>query len=185
MMIANIINSLMEPFDPKTEPLIPLVIIDELGALGKISAMEHINMLAGNGCQLMLVCQQLQKLKQIYGEEGVGTILSACETKICFHCDDPYTQAALSDLGGVKGAWVNSWHKVAGTPTKHEHQQSVPLIRPQDIGSLKEGEAFVWMKYAPPVKAYLPGYFDRKAWPDLDGKWDENTTLPMNQRSAA
>ena len=190
-LINNAINSLMASEPGPDTPLTPLIIIEEMAQLGKIAAVENsINMAAGNGLQYMMVFQQLSKMRDAYGQEGVGTILDACDVKLCFCSEDGYTQEYMSNLGGMKGEWVKSFHDerpgVSKTGQFANHtQQSVPLIRPQDIRDLKKGELFAWIKHAPPVKLSAPGYFDTDAWPELRGKWDVNSTLPMNQRSAA
>lgn len=186
MMVASAINALMKTHPSPDAPLVPVIAIEEMAQLGEIPAIINtINMAAGNGIQFMLVVQQLSKLLKTYGEEGIGTILDACDVKLCFCSEDEYTQERLSNQGGVKGAWVKNWTRdPEGKMVKHENAQSVPLVRPQDIRALQKGEAYCWIKHAPPVKLLCPGYFKEDEWPDLRGRWDENTILPMNQRAA-
>lgn len=183
-LVSNCLNSLMEDYHPEQAPLVPLVVIEEMPQLGRIDAiLSQINMAAGNGMQYLMVGQQLSKFRDVYGEDGLNTILDACGVKICFCSEDPYTQDILAGQAGEKGEWVDSWTRDnAGAPVRHRHQRSLPLIRPLDIRNLPQGRAITWVKHAPPIYTDVPGYFDEVAWPGLRGKYDVNTTLPMNQR---
>lgn len=77
-----------------------LLLIDEFPALRKIEIIQHgLGYLAGYGIKLMLICQDLLQLYDLYGENQ--TIIAGCHVRIAYAPADDTTAKRLSEMTGT------------------------------------------------------------------------------------
>ena len=74
-----------------------------------------------------------------------------------FQPQDLKTAAYLSERSGLTAREHSSWSWSGRTPSFSGNQQSMPLLLPQAVRGLGEGEALIFSHVANgPVRAFLP-----------------------------
>jgi type IV secretion system protein VirD4 len=88
-------------------------------------------------------------LAERYGWDAVNTLLTTTAYKVIFGQNNPQTQKMLSDMIGqttrrrVSRSRAVGMGALIGRSTRSENLEGVPLIRPEEIGTLKFGRQLV------------------------------------------
>jgi type IV secretory pathway TraG/TraD family ATPase VirD4 len=78
-----------------------LVAIDELPAIGLKNIADYLATCGGYGITLLLYVQSISQLKELYGREGTGAILSNCAHQVWYPPTEYETAETMSRLYGM------------------------------------------------------------------------------------
>lgn len=150
-----------------------LMVLDEFTTAsgGRLPAIENaFGLAAGYGVQLWLIVQNLSQLSKIYGETGVENFMSGAEVMQWFGTNDMYTAKKLSDQLGRRGR-----------RTKDRIELGSPLLTPQQVMALSDGEQIITLAGVGGTKAMRAPYYGfparrvwREDWPDFSGLYDRD-----------
>jgi len=154
-----------------------LFLIDEMPALGRLSAIEQAyGLMAGYGMQLHGICQNLSQLKTAYGE-GFETFIANSGMVQYLGSSDHMTSDYFSKLCGVTTVWNASTafaraigitrgkdtsHSDSTTETDTATGTQRQLIYPDELRRLPEDKQLLLIGNMNPIIA------DRHAWFDDD-----------------
>ncbi|MEL6777773.1 MAG: type IV secretion system DNA-binding domain-containing protein [Cyanobacteria bacterium J06597_16] len=125
----------------RKEPLI--IALDELPTLYLPDLPKWINEFRSNGFVALLGYQNFAQLQHIYGRELSKALFAACGTKVFFNPKDRETAQEFSSYLGEKEVRYHTKSRSHGRnfSTSHsEHCQKVPLLTPDQILKLDQGE---------------------------------------------
>jgi type IV secretion system protein VirD4 len=120
-------------------PAVPaLFVLDEFTQLTNLPELPALVQLGrSQGVRMMLMAQDLGSISATYGSEAAGALWSNCRTKLLL--------PGISELELLERA-----SKLAGTATLHRKEASTteavasqPLLHPDDIRRLKDGQALL------------------------------------------
>ncbi len=120
-------------------PAVPaLFVLDEFTQLTNLPELPALVQLGrSQGVRMMLMAQDLGSISATYGSEAAGALWSNCRTKLLL--------PGISELELLERA-----SKLAGTATLHRREASTteavasqPLLHPDDIRRLKDGQALL------------------------------------------
>ena len=125
----------------RKEPLI--IALDELPTLYLPDLPKWINEFRSNGFVALLGYQNFAQLQHIYGRELSKALFAACGTKVFFNPKDRETAQEFSSYLGEKDVRYHTRSRTRGqhgSSSRSEHYQKVPLLTPDQILKLDQGE---------------------------------------------
>ncbi|MFQ5401802.1 MAG: type IV secretory system conjugative DNA transfer family protein, partial [Anaerolineae bacterium] len=147
-----------------------LVAIDELPAVGLRNIADYLATCGGYGITLLLYVQSLSQLKELYGQEGAGAILSNCAHQVWHPPTEYETAEFMSRLYGIT-LKVNPAHstsrgsrretgKEGRTHTQTNHNQGASWswreraeLLPSQVMSLSNDQVLVSTRMSGPESA--------------------------------
>lgn len=124
----------------------------------------------GQGVRFVIVAQDTGQLVERYGKTGFDTIMTTTAYKVVLTQNHPETQATISRMIGNTTRRRVSRSTQAGASgllnrtSKSESLEGVPLVRPEDLGSMRQGNQYViaqeFMRH--PIRSKSAFYF--KVW---------------------
>lgn len=126
---------------PRQEPLV--IALDELPTLYLPDLPKWINEFRSNGFVSLLGYQNFAQLQHIYGRELSRALFAACGTKVFFNPKDRETAQEFSGYLGDKEARLFTRSRSQGrygSSSRSEQVQRVPLMTPDQILKLDQGE---------------------------------------------
>ena len=174
-LITNVIYSLISRSTDeaaKTPPL--LLLLEEFSALKKTAAIpEAYDRGAGMGIQIMTVVQAFSQIRERYGKESLATFLQNTDYLVAFSQSDNEAREMLANMVGKETRTRLSRSESKGGEGFSEGLEGVPLILPQDWGSIPFGEHRVLVKqfHNRPIRAKTPFAFK-------DAKYKKFMSLP-------
>lgn len=123
----------------------------------------------GQGVRFVIVAQDNGQLIERYGKTGFDTIMTTTAYKVVLTQNHPDTQAMISRMIGntTRRRRSKSTQHGAGLLARSSESVSlegVPLVRPEDLGSMRQGHQYViaqeFMRH--PIKCRTAFYF--KSW---------------------
>ena len=141
-----------------------LFLCDEFANLGPAhSILKSVALYRSAGLKAWLLVQNLGQLKRLY-DEGWTEILSLCRTKQFFKVaqGDKETAVLVSEATGDMTALNPSWNPEQ--QARSIGQTGVPLIRPEDVPRLPDGEQIIFSGNLPAIKAKLVSFRSRRDW---------------------
>jgi type IV secretion system protein VirD4 len=150
-----------------------LVLLDEFQNLGKLeNALTVATVLGGFGIPTWFFVQSLRSLDNVYTREGRQTLVNAARAQIFLGAQDPEDQKYVSDLLGQKKEIVKdksqSWRpmEAARQYSIQEKLQTMPLMRPDEVGSLRDDLAIIKLRGRAPIMSLRNNYYaDKKLAP--------------------
>lgn len=144
-----------------------LFMLDEFAQLGRLSTIASAMSIArGYGIQLWPFLQDLNQLKDIYGEHGYETFISQREALTLFPPKDLTTAKYFSELFGQRTVERES-HTISGDGeggvrgSINTSIQDFPLIRPQALMSMRERHMIcIVAPINQPIRALAKNYDD-------------------------
>jgi len=125
----------------RKEPLV--IALDELPTLYLPDLPKWINEFRSNGFVALLGYQNFAQLQHIYGRELSKALFAACGTKVFFNPKDRETAQEFSSYLGEREVRYHTRSRSRGqhfSSSRSEHYQKVPLMTPDQILKLDQGE---------------------------------------------
>lgn len=136
--------------------------VPEMPALNIVTRGPAIG--RGQGVRFMIIAQDNGQLIERYGKTGFDTIMTTTAYKVVLTQNHPETQAMISRMIGNTTRRRFSTSSQRGTLFKGSSSESlegVPLVRPEDLGSMRQGHQYViaqeFMRH--PIKCQSAFYF--------------------------
>ncbi|MBD5502208.1 MAG: type IV secretory system conjugative DNA transfer family protein [Lachnospiraceae bacterium] len=129
-----------------------LMILDELGRLGKIENLKNLLSLGrSSGISVNMAFQDMSQLEATYSKEGARTIINLSEVTCIFSCRDIETTKTLSYWGGEYREEKISHNRSAllhqGDGKQHISEEYRKILDISDIQSLrKSGEVILFVE---------------------------------------
>lgn len=156
----------------------PLLLLDELAALGRLDALvQGIGYLRAY-TRTLLVLQDLGQLRRIYGHDGAGSFLAASGCQVAFNVNDNATAHELADAVGrttVYSRSQGSSHAAAAVLAHHRQDGTAESGRylhdPAEMRRMRPRDCIVLMggAVAFPIRARKIRYYAERQW---RGRWD-------------
>ncbi|MAW89414.1 MAG: hypothetical protein CMJ42_23075 [Phyllobacteriaceae bacterium] len=157
----------------------PLVLLDECQALGRLDALERSVGYLREYAHLMLIFQDLGRMRALYGEDGADSFVAASGAQVLFGVNDLRTARDMAEILG---------HKTVQTRSEGQSQANTDLLRRQDQAGISEAgrllldaseilrlphnRAIVRMNTVrAPIKARKVRYFKENRWAGLWKDW--------------
>lgn len=142
--------------------------LDEFLALGRMSPIEEgLRYLAGYGVKLWLFIQDLPKMRQVYGADGMGTFMANCQARMFFGTQDHETAQLISDMLGEETIITRAYKDGEVTPQLAGRAAATPST----IRELPKDRAFLWLSNLPPIGLQLTPYFENDYFKDVYEPW--------------
>ena len=150
----------------KDEPYEVLFLIDEFAMLGAMPTLQKgLALLAGYNIRIVLICQGLGQLEEIYGRQGTEGILQNCALQIFFASNDDSTTHYISNRLGTKTVQVKSrsqsqdWKTTTSTSYVPR-----PMLPPEEVRRLHPKRAIIFKETARPVLADKIRYYQERCF---------------------
>jgi type IV secretion system protein VirD4 len=147
-------------------------ILDEFIRLGRIDPIIEMPSV-GRGYKLnaIFIAQDLEQVAKVYSREDLSTIESNTAYKIILQQNNFMTAERFSKLIGNETSTRISTSRNSNTKLLHANQnksfsdEGLPLVRPEVILNLKEGEAILLVKgyFNRPIKTKIPYFFEDRS----------------------
>lgn len=159
LIVTAILQPLLKDTAPAKVPV--LLMLDEYPALAEGDGFpiiaRNMAMFRGYGIKLWSVWQDLSQAERIYGRHWESFAANAGVLQ-SFQPQDLKTAAYLSERSGITAREHSNWSWSGKTPSFSGTQQGMPLLLPQAVRALGEGETLIFSHAAAagPVRALLP-----------------------------
>ena len=178
----------------RREPLI--IALDELPTLYLPDLPKWINEFRSNGFVALLGYQNFAQLQHIYGRELSKALFAACGTKVFFNPKDRETAQEFSSYLGEKDVRYHTRSRTRGqhgSSSRSEHYQKVPLLTPDQILKLDQGECvFINPAYRGGGEASVPVRLKVKISQQEDKRqarsvelWHQSVRQSLSDRTAS
>lgn len=178
----------------RKEPLI--IALDELPTLYLPDLPKWINEFRSNGFVALLGYQNFAQLQHIYGRELSKALFAACGTKVFFNPKDRETAQEFSSYLGEKDVRYHTRSRTRGqhgSSSRSEHYQKVPLLTPDQILKLDQGECvFINPAYRGGGEASVPVRLKVKISQQEDKRqarsvelWHQSVRQSLSDRTAS
>lgn len=144
-------------------------IIDEAGSLSMPTLASSLNFYRKALLRCLLIYQDIQgQTEKTLGKANTSQIMAACKLKVGMGLQEPETLEMFSKLCGTQSIATVSMNnrpqqgKAAAEVHNTYGHQGVPLLRPEDIRTMKE--ILVVGGSIPPLLLNKVPYWQRKAW---------------------
>lgn len=140
-----------------------LFVLDEFPAIGRVSAIvKRSGIVAGFNLQFLTIFQNRSQIKEIYGEHGTTSLLSAHPCKL-IHAPDDHKDAI--DYEGMLGTYTPKSRSVSrnsgrASVTESESDTRRPLMMAQELETMPVDEQVIWLKGERPIRCKKPFYFN-------------------------
>ena len=145
------------------------MLIDEFPMLGRMNTLtKGLALLAGYNIRIVLICQGLGQLQEIY-HQGTEGVLQNCALQIFFASNDDSTTNWVSRRLGQRTVKVQSRNQgqdlaAATTSTSYVGR---PLMAPEEVRLLRETKAIIFKEKQRPVLADKIRYYTDKRFTTL------------------
>jgi type IV secretion system protein VirD4 len=155
LVITCCLQKLIRDAVPGRVPV--MLMLDEFANLGHLPMIENtMALMRGYGVKMWSVFQDLSQLKAIYGERWESFISNAGVVQ-AFAPQDIQTAAYLSERSGLTAREHTNWSWSGRSPSFSGNQQGMPLLLPQAVRGLGNGETVIFSHVANgPVRAFAP-----------------------------
>jgi type IV secretion system protein VirD4 len=141
-----------------------LLMLDEFTALGRLDFMHRgIGFFRGYGVRVFLSIQSLEQLFQIYGQhQSIG---ANCGVQIAYGANDVATAQLLSEMTGRRTVEYQRQSRnrgsglFGGRGSESEGEAGRPLLTPDEVRRLPEGEALVYVAGCAPIRGARVPYW--------------------------
>jgi type IV secretion system protein VirD4 len=141
-----------------------LLMLDEFTALGKLDFMHRgIGFFRGYGVRVFLSIQSLEQLFQIYGpHQSIG---ANCGVQVAYGANDVATAKLLSEMTGTRTVEYRRESRnrgsglFGGRRSESEAEAGRPLLSPDEVRRLPEGEALVYVAGCAPIRGARVPYW--------------------------
>jgi type IV secretion system protein VirD4 len=139
-----------------------LFMLDEFTALGKLDFMHRgIGFFRGYQIRVFISIQSLEQLFQLYGpHQSIG---ANCAVQIAYGANDVATAKLLSEMTGKRTVEYRreSWSRnlLGGRRSESETETGRPLLSPDEIRRLPDGEALIYVAGCAPIRGERVPYF--------------------------
>lgn len=150
-----------------------LLLLEEFTSLKRTEAVpEAYDRGAGMGVHVMTVIQAFSQIQEKYGREALDTFLQNTDYIAAFAQGDKNSREMLADMVGKETRMRYSRSDGGRGDSFSENLEGVPLILPQDWGSLKLGEHRVLVKrhHNRPIKARSEFAYQDRRYKNLLGQ---------------
>ena len=143
-------------------PAAVLLMLDEFTALGKLDFMHRgIGFFRGYGIRVFLSIQSLEQLFQIYGQhQSIG---ANCGVQVAYGANDVATAKLLSEMTGRRTVEYRRQSRnggfFGGRRSEGEVEAGRPLLSPDEVRQLPEGEALVYVAGCAPIRGARVPYW--------------------------
>ncbi len=150
----------------KNKPYLPMfVFLDEFANIGKINDFSLlITTLRKRKVSLSIILQDIMQLENLYGQADASVILNGgCASKIFF---PGLSHKTCEDLSRTLGTQTVKYEEpgLTGSNSNRMREMGVPLMRPEEIATMKSSQAiFVHSNLKPVlIKKVKPWFKNRK-----------------------
>jgi type IV secretion system protein VirD4 len=139
-----------------------LLMLDEFTALGKLDFMHRgIGFFRGYRVRVFISIQSLEQLFQIYGpHQSIG---ANCGVQIAYGANDVATAKLLSEMTGKRTVEYRRESRnrgiFGGRRTESEAEAGRPLLSPDEVRRLPDGEALIYVAGCAPIRGERAPYF--------------------------
>ena len=166
MILECTMNDLLSQTNPSKDKQITFL-IDEFARMGKMDAvLKSPELSRGQKVHTIFIAQDYGQIKEKYGADGVSQLETTTAFKIVFTQNNKDTQRSISDMIGKTTKMRKSINKDKGGKSSGESHslESVPLITPEEIGSIDNSTALIIAQgYTNrPIKAKICKWFENK-----------------------
>lgn len=159
LVISEIIRHFLTPHKVPVR-----IFMNELGAMGKVEALDALGLVSGSGIQLVLIVQTLVQLRDAWGH-GWESFFGQCGAVVLVGSPgDEFTAEYLSKHSGETNfpqthtGWSQNSHG-PGVSTGDAFKQR-PFLMRQDLNDIPDGEGWIWLAgLKDPVPAIYPPYY--------------------------
>ena len=140
-----------------------LLMLDELTALGKLDFMHRgIGFFRGYQVRVFISIQSLEQLFQIYGQhQSIG---ANCGVQIAYGANDVATAKLLSEMTGRRTVEYRRESRegglLGGRRTQSETEAGRPLLSPDEVRRLPDGEALIYVAGCAPIRGARVPYWN-------------------------
>jgi len=144
-----------------------LLLIDEFATFGKLPLIEKMMAaVRGYGARIMIVCQALSQLDDLYGQAGRNTLLGNAARQLFMPNPDPATSTYVSRRIGDSTIETRSRSRPlglgAGRTSVSTGLAARAFMKPEEFERMGSGSALLLTLGAPPFRVRVVGWF-RKA----------------------
>ena len=171
-----------------------LLLIDEFATFGRLPLIEKLMAaVRGYRARIMIVCQALSQLDDIYGMAGRNALLGNATRHIFMPNPDPATGAYVSQRIGDTTMVARTQSRSSGVDhgrTSTSMAQAVrTFLKPEEFERLQTGSAVLLAPGAPPFRLRVRGWFERDlfrkrgiAAPSISSLGNEPPVSPFRAR---
>jgi len=136
--------------EPQNLPPV-LFVLDEFAALGKLEVIETaLGICRGSRVQLWPFLQDLNQLRDVYGDARWSSFLSSAGAITSFAPKDWFTANELSKLLGKKTEYIRSQNQNGrGDGGINDNPQAFPLMSPEDLMRMPPGQMVCLVEPSP------------------------------------
>ena len=142
-VIASIMELYVERFFSGRRKDSVHILIDEAHLFRLSCVAKSLALLRSSGLVMVLLTQAMSQLRQMYGTNNLNTILGSVRTKIFLNPGDLEIAKWVSEMVGkvdvIYKQSSRSYGKGGGRSSSEQRQQ-VPLISPEEVNQMKQGE---------------------------------------------
>lgn len=166
-----------------------VLVLDELGNLGKIAGFEKkITIVGGLGIAVVMSLQALSQLTDTYGPAAADTILGNAGTLVVLAGLKPKTAEPLSQALGSRtivkqqtsSSYGSSNHGGSSNTTESEHEHGKRLLFADDIRCLEQNEQLVISRNLRPFKQRRFWWTDAGRRARVNGLGSALTAYPLD-----
>jgi len=160
IVLNQITRQLTRELRPGRRPV--LLMLDEFTALGRLDFMHRgIGFFRGYDVRVFLSIQSLEQLFQIYGRHQ--SISANCGVQIAYGANDLATAKLLSEMTGRRTVEYRRESRspgmLGGRRSESEAAAGRPLLSPDEVRRLPEGEALIYVAGCAPIRGRRVPYF--------------------------
>lgn len=148
-----------------------LLLIDEFATFGRLPLIEGLMAAArGYGARIMIVCQAVSQLDDLYGVAGRNALLANATRHLFMASPDPATSAYVSNRIGDATIATRTRSRSSGSGVAGERvstttaQAARRLLKPEEFERLGAGRAVLLAPGAPPFRVALKPWFSVRAF---------------------
>jgi type IV secretion system protein VirD4 len=160
IVLNQVSRQLTRGLRPGRRPV--LLMLDEFTALGKLDFMHRgIGFFRGYQVRVFISIQSLEQLFQIYGEhQSIG---ANCGVQIAYGANDVATAKLLSEMTGKRTVEYQRESRnrslFGGRRTESETETGRPLLSPDEVRRLPDGEALIYVAGCAPIRGERVPYW--------------------------
>lgn len=161
LMVASAINGIRKDI-PSTKR--PILLINEAGNLGKLGSLEESMNMGRGKFQVATIWQNLEQIKQSYGEKGLSNFVGGWGFRAYFACKDPFTAEYVSKACGSRTVYLRSYNAASHLARTGQGDAAVGVaLRLQDdLERMPPRKAIVWVEpFTRPLEVDVPCYDPR------------------------
>jgi type IV secretion system protein VirD4 len=156
LMWGSLIDGLITTYDQRQgrdckQVLLP---IDEAGRTPIPSLADHAATVVGRNISLLVIIQDLNQLKAVYGTARAHVLRNNMETQIFYRPNDQETAEYLERCLGRKSDYAQSMTYRDGDETSEGRmEQGIPLMTAQEIKQMPDEQIIGFHRQLPPFQA--------------------------------